>query len=133
MERIGHGVSAAENAELVARLARDRVPLEVCPTSNVCTGVVPSLAAHPFRAFDEAGVIVTVNSDDPPLFGTTLTDEFLVLANHWGYDADGMQRIALNAVDVAFLPDRERSAMRATFEGEFAALRKELGLPPATV
>ena len=131
VERIGHGVSAAANPDLVVRLARDRVPLEISPTSNICTGVVPSLADHPFRMFDEAGVLVTVNSDDPPLFGTTLTDEFLVLARHWDYDADSIQRIALNAVDVAFLPDSERAAMRSSFAAEFTALRQELGLPPA--
>jgi aminodeoxyfutalosine deaminase len=131
VQRIGHGISAIENPDLIARLARERIPLELCPTSNVCTGVVPSLAEHPFRAFDEAGVVVTVNSDDPPLFGTTLTDEFLVLAQQWGYDADGLQRIALNAVDVSFLPDAERSEMRNAFEAEFAALREALGLPPA--
>ncbi|MBA3450106.1 MAG: adenosine deaminase, partial [Chloroflexia bacterium] len=128
VERIGHGVRAAENPDLVARLARDRIPLELCPTSNLCTGVVSSFAAHPFRSFDDAGVVVTVNSDDPPLFGTTLTDEYLVLARHWGYDADGLQRIALNAVDVSFLPDADRTRLRASFEAEFAALRQELAL-----
>jgi aminodeoxyfutalosine deaminase len=76
-------------------------------------------------------VLVTVNSDDPPLFGTALTDEFLVLARHWGYDADGVQRIALNAVDAAFLPDEEKAQMRTEFIEEFARLRQELGLPPA--
>jgi adenosine deaminase len=131
VERIGHGVRAAENPDLVARLARDRVPLELCPTSNICTGVVATFAEHPFRAFDEAGVLVTVNSDDPPLFGTTLTDEFLVLARHWGYDADGIQRIALNAVDAAFLPAAERAKMRSSFAAEFATLRQELELPAA--
>lgn len=127
-ERIGHGVRAADSPDLVARLARERIPLELCPTSNLCTQVVASFAEHPFRAFDEAGVIVTVNSDDPPLFGTTLTDEFLVLARHWGYDADSLERIALNAVDIAFLPEAEKARLRATFLAEFAALREELGL-----
>jgi adenosine deaminase len=131
VERIGHGVRAWDNRDLVTRIARDRVPLELCPTSNVCTGVVASFAEHPFRAFDEAGVLVTVNSDDPPLFGTTLTEEYLVLPRHWDYDVDGVQRIALNAVDVAFLPDAERAAMRSSFETEFAALRQELDFPPA--
>jgi aminodeoxyfutalosine deaminase len=129
VERIGHGVSAIENPGLVTRLAHDRIPLELCPTSNVCTGVVPSLAEHPFRAFDDAGVIVTINSDDPPLFGTTLTDEFLILARHWGYDADGLQRIALNAVDASFLADDDRRVLRGRFEAEFRQLRAELGLP----
>jgi aminodeoxyfutalosine deaminase len=131
VERIGHGVRAVENLVLVERLARDRIPLELCPTSNLCTGVVTSFADHPFRALDEAGVLVTVNSDDPPLFGTTLTDEFLVLARHWGYDADGVQRIALNAVDAAFLSKEEKAQMRTDFVEEFARLRQELGLPPA--
>src|ERR671910_89595 len=131
VERIGHGVRAVDNPVLVERLARDRIPLELCPTSNLCTGVVSSFADHPFRAFDDAGVLVTVNSDDPPLFGTTLTDEFLVLARHWGYDADGIQRIALNAVDAAFLPDEEKAQLRTEFVEEFARLRQELGLPPA--
>jgi aminodeoxyfutalosine deaminase len=131
VERIGHGVRAIDNPGLVERLARDRVPLELCPTSNLCTGVVSSFDDHPFPVFDAAGVLVTVNSDDPPLFGTTLTDEFLVLARHWGYDADGIQRIALNAVDTAFLPDQEKTHMRTEFVEEFARLRQELGMQPA--
>jgi aminodeoxyfutalosine deaminase len=131
VERIGHGVRAMDNPDLVARLARDRVPLEICPTSNICTGVVGSFADHPFRLFDEAGIPVTVNSDDPPLFGTTLTDEFFVLARHWGYDADGIQRIALNAIDASFLPAAEKARTRAAFLAEFAALRQDIGLPAA--
>jgi aminodeoxyfutalosine deaminase len=125
-ERIGHGVRAIENPSLVQRLAAEGIPLEICPTSNLCTRVVTSMDDHPFRHFDEAGVVVTVNSDDPPLFGTTLTDEFRVLAQHWSYDADGLQRIALNAVNVSFLPEPEKEALRADFLGEFAALRSEL-------
>ncbi len=128
VERIGHGVRAADNADLVRRLALEQVPLELCPTSNLCTQVVTSLDEHPFRMFDEAGVLVTVNSDDPPLFGTTLTDEFRVLARQWGYDADGLQRIALNALDASFLPDAEKAAMRSSFVEDFAALRSELAV-----
>ena len=129
-ERIGHGIRATDNPVLVERLARTGVPLEVCPTSNLCTGVVKSFAEHPFPALDAAGVLVTVNSDDPPLFGTNLTEEFLVLARHWGYDADGLQRIALNAVDVSFLPSDEKARLRAEFLAEFASLRAELGIVP---
>jgi adenosine deaminase len=128
VERIGHGIAAIENPGLVARLAQDRIPLELCPTSNVCTGVVANLQEHPFRALDQAGVIVTVNSDDPPLFGTTLTNEFLILARDWGYDAGGLQRIVLNAVEASFLPEDERQVMRDEFVGEFEQLRSELGL-----
>jgi aminodeoxyfutalosine deaminase len=93
---------------------------------------VPTYAEHPFPAFDAAGVLVTVNSDDPPFFGTTLTDEYLILARHWGYDADGIQRIALNGLEATFLPEDAKARMRDEFLAEFAALRAELGLPPAS-
>jgi adenosine deaminase len=98
----------------------------VSHAQNLCITCIPP----PLRALDGAGVVVTVNSDDPPLFGTTLTEEFLVLSRYWGYDADGLQRIALNAVDVAFLPSDDRARLRAEFLAEFAALREELGLFP---
>ncbi|MCA9876562.1 MAG: adenosine deaminase [Thermomicrobiales bacterium] len=130
-ERIGHGVRAWDDPALVQRLIDLQVPLEVCPTSNLCTRVAPSYAEHPFPALDAAGVLVTVNSDDPPLFGTTLTEEFLVLARHWGYDADGVQRIALNGLDASFLPDAEKARLRGEFLAEYATLRDELGLPPS--
>jgi aminodeoxyfutalosine deaminase len=129
-ERIGHGIRAVDDPALVAHLADTGVPLEICPTSNVRTRVAPSLAEHPFPRLDAAGVTVTVNSDDPPLFGATLTGEFRVLASEWGYDADGLERIAANAVRAAFLPADRKAALLAEFAAECAALRRELGLPP---
>ena len=119
-------------AAKVRRLVDLGIPLEVCPTSNLCTRVVSSYTEHPFPALDAAGVLVTINSDDPPLFGTTLTDEFLVLARHWGYDADGVQRIALNGLEASFLPEDDKARLRDEFLAEFATLRAELGLPPAS-
>lgn len=127
-ERIGHGIRAIEDPELVAYLVETGTPLEVCPTSNLRTGVVASPEAHPFRALDDAGVFVTVNSDDPPMFGTTLTDEFRFLVRHFGYDADGIERIALNAVRASFLPEPEKTRLLSEFEAEFAARRHQLGL-----
>ena len=131
-ERIGHGIRAVEDPALVAFLAETGMPLEVCPTSNLRTGVVASLAAHPLPALDAAGVTVTVNSDDPPLFGTTLTEEYRLLARAWGYGADGIERIALNSVRAAFLPGPAKERLLAEFAAEFAALRAALGLPPPT-
>jgi adenosine deaminase len=128
-ERIGHGIRAIDDPALVERLAREQVPLEICPVSNVCTRVAESLEAHPFPALDAAGVLVTVNSDDPPLFNTTLTNEFHVLADVWGYDAEGIERIAANAVRASFLPATEKARMLGEFAAECAALREELGLP----
>jgi aminodeoxyfutalosine deaminase len=132
-ERIGHGIRAIEDPALVAALAKTGVPLELCPTSNLRTGVVASLADHPFPALDAAGVTVTINSDDPPLFGTTLTDELKLLAHAWGYGADGIERIAFNAVRASFLPAPAKTRLLAEFAAESAALRDELGLPPAGV
>ncbi len=130
-ERIGHGLSALADPALVAFLAETGVPLELCPTSNLRTGVVASLADHPLPALDAAGVTVTVNSDDPPLFATTLTEEYRLLAHAWGYGADGIERIGRNAVRTAFMPPPAKEKMLAEFAAECARLRVELGLPAA--
>jgi adenosine deaminase len=115
-ERIGHGVRAVEDPSLVAVLAERGIPLEVCPSSNVCLGVVPDLARHPFDRLARAGCRVTVNSDDGPLFGTTLTDEYLRLARTFGYGPDELTHLALAGVRAAFLPDEERAALEAAMK-----------------
>lgn len=127
-ERIGHGVRAVEDPALVAYLAERQIPLELCPTSNVCLGVVPAARDHPFRQLDEAGVLVTVNSDDPPLFGTTLTDEYRLLAREFGYDAADLERITLNAVRASFLPEDEKARLAAEIAAKCGELRSGLGL-----
>lgn len=129
-ERIGHGIRAIDDPALVERLARAAIPLELCPTSNLRTGVVKALPEHPLRRLDEAGVIVTISSDDPALFGTTLTDEYLLLATGFGYGVDDIERIALNSVRAAFLPEPEKQAMLETFAGACHALRRRHGLLP---
>jgi adenosine deaminase len=125
-ERIGHGVRAIDDPELVAELASGATPLEVCPSSNVCLGVVPDLASHPFERLRAAGVPVTVNSDDPPLFATTLTDEYGRLADAFGYDAETCGALALAALEASFLPEAEKGERRAAFRSELAALGEEL-------
>lgn len=124
-ERIGHGVRAIEDPALVAHLRDRQIPLEVCPTSNVCTKVVPSIAAHPIRQLWDAGVYITVNSDDPPMFGTTLTDEYLVLARDLGFSIDEIERLALNGVRATLLSDDEKRRMEREFVAEFGRLRRE--------
>ena len=83
-ERIGHGIRCLEDPSLVAMLRERQIPLEVCPTSNYRTGVVPKGAPHPIMRMIELGLNVTLNSDDPPMFGTTLTEEYRVLARKGG-------------------------------------------------
>lgn len=101
-ERVSHGVRAIEDPALVAHLAERRIPLDVCPTSNVRLGVVPSLAAHPLRRLHEAGVPITVNSDCPPMFGSTLSDEIALLGGTMGLDGQAVDEIVTNGLRYAF-------------------------------
>ena len=101
-ERIGHGTSSAQDAELLVLLAERGIPLEVCPSSNVATRAVAALDEHPIRAFRDAGVVVTVNSDDPPMFNTTLNREYEVAADLLGLDQAGVAELARTAVRASF-------------------------------
>lgn len=101
-ERIGHGTSAAQDPVLLAHLAEHGIPLEVCPSSNLATRAVASLEEHPIRAFRDAGVPVTVNSDDPPMFNTTLNREYEVAAGLLGLDRPGVADLARAAVRASF-------------------------------
>ena len=97
-ERIGHGTSSVQDPELLAYLAEHRIPLEVCPTSNIATRAVDVLENHPIRQMYDAGVLVTVNSDDPPMFGTTLNREYEIAADLLDLDERGIAELAKNAV-----------------------------------
>jgi len=104
-ERIGHGTSAALDPELLAHLAATGVPLEVCPSSNIATRAVARLEDHPIRVFRDAGVTLSVNSDDPPMFGTTLNREYAIAADLLGLDEAGVADLARAAVRSSFAPD----------------------------
>ncbi|MBW8750105.1 MAG: adenosine deaminase [Propionibacteriales bacterium] len=115
-ERIGHGTSAAQDPDLLARLAAAGIPLEVCPSSNIATRAVATLAEHPIAAFRDAGVVVTVNSDDPPMFNTTLNREYEIAADLLRLDEQGVRDLAKAAVDAAFLDEPAKQALRAEIE-----------------
>ena len=110
-ERIGHGTSAVRDPLLLAHLAERRIALEVCPTSNVRTRSIPSIDEHPLRAMVEAGLLVTVNSDDPPMFGTTLNDEYATAARLLDCGPDGLAALARNAVSASFLPAADKARL----------------------
>lgn len=124
-QRIGHGVRCLEDPELVEELRERRIPLEVCPSSNVCLGVVGSLAEHPLPRLLEAGLVVTVNSDDPPMFNTTLTDELLRVSRTFGLDAAALESLNRTALECSFLDDEAKSALRDKMEASYRALRLE--------
>jgi aminodeoxyfutalosine deaminase len=119
-ERIGHGIRSMDDPRLVAYLRERRLPIDVSPTSNVCTRCVPSLSAHPLPSMLEAGLFVTVNSDDPPMFGTTLTNEYLVAAE-LGLGAAELAGLAANAVRASFLDDVSADALLAEIAAAQAA------------
>jgi adenosine deaminase len=123
-KRIGHGIRSIEDPALIEYLRAQQIPLEVCPTSNVCIGVIADQAAHPIRQLYDAGVYVTVNSDDPPMFNTTLTDEYLMLVNTLGFDLDAIERLVLNGVRATLLAAAAKQAMEADFRSEFQQLRQ---------
>jgi aminodeoxyfutalosine deaminase len=101
-ERIGHGTSSAQDPALLAHLAETGVALEVCPSSNIATRAVARLEEHPIRAFRDAGVTITVSSDDPPMFNTTLNREYEIAADLLGLDGEGVADLARTAVRVSF-------------------------------
>ncbi|WP_225846501.1 adenosine deaminase [Streptomyces sp. HPF1205] len=120
-ERIGHGTSSAQDPRLLAHLAEHRIPLEVCPTSNIATRAVAALEEHPITAFVEAGVLVTVNSDDPPMFGTDLNTEYEVAARLLGLDPAGVAALAKNAVEVSFMDTAGKARLTAEIDAYTAA------------
>jgi adenosine deaminase len=120
--RLGHGVRCLEDPALVAELRARQTPLEVCPTSNACLGVAPSLDEHPLPALAAAGLYVTVNSDDPPLFNTTLTDEYRLAARLMRLDAEGVRALALNAVRASFLPQAQKTVLEQEITGTASSI-----------
>jgi aminodeoxyfutalosine deaminase len=110
-ERIGHGTSSVQDPALVDYLVEHQIPLEVCPTSNIATRAVDVLENHPLRELYDAGVNVTVNSDDPPMFGTTLNREYEIAADLLGLDERGIAELAKKAVAATFLPEADKAAL----------------------
>jgi adenosine deaminase len=115
-DRIGHGVAAIRDSALMDRLVRDQVVLDVCPSSNVGVGEFPSLEAHPMVAFWRAGVNMTISSDDPPFFGTTLTDELRHLVRLGGLTRDDLAVLQRRAAEAAFTDPATRAALHARID-----------------
>lgn len=119
-DRIGHGVRASEDPALVAHLAERQIPLEVCPTSNVFTGAYPSYEAHPVRSLFAAGIPITINSDDPTFFHTTLTAEYAHLPA-LGFTDQDVLTLLRNAFRHAFLPESDVAQYLRTLEDAWRA------------
>jgi aminodeoxyfutalosine deaminase len=116
-ERIGHGLSCLADPDLVSYLRDRQIPLEVCPTSNACTRQVPGLSSHPLPQMLAEGLFVTLNSDDPPMFGTTLTEEYRRAASVLGLAPEHLTTLALNAVHASFLDPGAKQALTEEIAG----------------
>jgi adenosine deaminase len=106
-------------------LRETQLPLEVCPTSNIRLRVFPSLEQHSLPKLLEYGLKVTLNSDDPPMFNTTLTDEYLISSKQFGWDGVFIRRLVLNAAEVSLLPESGRRSMRESFLEGFSKLESQ--------
>lgn len=120
-DRIDHGVAAIDDPALVARLRDEAIPLTVCPLSNVALRVVPSMAAHPLRTMSEAGLLVTVNSDDPPYFGGYVNDNYEAVHTHLGLDRTALADLARNSFRASFDDPAHVAAHLADIDGHVEA------------
>jgi adenosine deaminase len=115
VERIGHGTRAYEDPALLDYLAEHRIPIEMCPISNVKTRAVNSIEEHPIRRYYEHGILVTVNTDDPRMFGNSLAEEYQVLVEKLGFTQDDIRTLILNAIDASWMPEERKRGMVEEF------------------
>lgn len=122
VERIGHGIAARKDPRLMDYLRDKDITVEVCPVSNVLVGVVDALSEHPIREFHDRGMRVTVNSDDPAMFGTDMNNEYFQLHSQLGFTVPELFKLSLNAVDSSFLPEDRKDKLRETFIKDYQRL-----------
>ncbi len=122
VERIGHGTRCREDPELVTYLRSHAIPLEVCPTSNVCTRSVPSIEEHPLASYHRNGLLVTLSSDAPVLFDTSLVREYEIARDRMGLTPTELVRIARTGFEVAFLPETDRMRVLDAFDRQVSGI-----------
>jgi aminodeoxyfutalosine deaminase len=119
-ERIGHALSAVEDQELVEELSRRQIPVEICLTSNLRTGCCSSLANHPLRNYFEHGIMLTLNSDDPAIFETSINREYQLAQETFEFSNDHMRELARNSFEASFLPAEKKLAFLNLFDSAVA-------------
>ena len=129
--RIGHGTRLREDPTLVQYVADRRIGIEICLTSNVQTRAAAAYETHPLRDYFEAGLLVSLNTDNRLMSATTLVEEYALAAERLEFDFDDLARLALNGFEAAFLPFEERRRLMAAAEAEIAVLRNGRRRPPS--
>lgn len=116
--RIGHGVRAIEDADLVKRIADEQIVLEVCPCSNISLSVFESMVQHPFKKLGDAGVRTTISSDDPPFFATNLANDYTQIADTFHYSEREMKKFTQNAIEAAFVDNETKTKILTQLDAE---------------
>ena len=125
VEHIGHGVTAINEPKLLKHLKKRSIAIEACPTSNVRTRVVRTLKNHPIKVFHDLGLTVTVNTDDPSMFGTDMNREYLQLHRQLGFSLSELFKLSLNAVNSSFLPEGSKYRMLESFIKTYNRIQDE--------
>src|SRR5579859_4135763 len=119
-ERIGHGLTAAQDPDLIEELAQRQIPVEICITSNLRTGVCKVVAEHPTKNYFDQGVMITLNTDDPALFGTTLSREYQLAQETFGFTDEHLRELARNSFEASFLPAEKKLELLSLFDAAAA-------------
>lgn len=120
-DRIGHGTRAIEDPDLVEYLSEEKIPIELCPLSNIKTGIVADISSHPVRQYFDSGLLVTINTDDPKLFNSSLAEEYSLLHEEMGFSLADIRTLSLNGIEAAWCDDSEKLRLRTAFEEELTA------------
>jgi aminodeoxyfutalosine deaminase len=119
-ERIGHGFTASQDPELVETLSTRQVPVEICITSNLKTGICPTIGEHPVRNYFDQGVMVTLNTDDPAMFGTSLSREYQLAQDTFSFTDEHLRELARNSFEASFLPAEKKLGFLNLFDAAAA-------------
>jgi adenosine deaminase/aminodeoxyfutalosine deaminase len=119
-ERIGHAFTASQDPDLIEELAQRQIPVELCITSNVRTGVCQTVADHPAKNYFDQGVMITLNTDDPALFGTTLSREYQLSQETFGFTDEHLRELARNSFEASFLPPEKKLELLSLFDAAAA-------------
>jgi adenosine deaminase/aminodeoxyfutalosine deaminase len=120
-ERIGHALTACQDPDLIQELSQRQVPVEICVTSNVKTGVCPTIGEHPVKRYFDEGLMVTLNTDDPAMFGTSLSREYQLVQENFGFSDEHLRELARNSFEAAFLPAEKKLEFLNLFDAAIAA------------
>jgi aminodeoxyfutalosine deaminase len=119
-ERIGHGFTAGRDPDLIEELAYRQIPVEICLTSNLRTGVCKAIAEHPAKTFFDQGIMITLNTDDPALFGTTLSREYQLAQDAFGFTDEHLRELARNSFEASFLTPEKKVELLSLFDAAAA-------------